>query len=57
MVVRLRGKVVVHEEQITHLLGVGLPVQPGEARVVQPAQPCGVFLWQGDRLTRVVGHG
>ena len=36
---------------ITHLLGVGLPVQPGEARVVQPAQPCGVFFWQGDRLT------
>ena len=56
VVVHLRGKVVVHEEQIAHLLGVGLPVQPGEARIVQPAQPCGVF-WQSDRLAGAVGHG
>ena len=36
-VVQLRGKVVVHEEQVAHLLG--LPVQAREARLVQPAQP------------------
>ena len=56
VVVHLRGKVVVHEEQITHL-GVALPVQPGEARIVQPAQPCSIFFWQGDRLAAAVGHG
>ena len=53
----LRGKVVVHEEQVAHLLGVGLPVQAREARLVQPAQPrCFVFR-QGDRLAGAVGHG
>ena len=35
MVVQLRGEVVVHEEQVAHLLGVGLPVQAREARLVQ----------------------
>ena len=39
VVVQLRGEVVVHEEQVAHLLGVGLPVQAREARLVQPAQP------------------
>ena len=44
VVVQLRGKVVVHEEQVAHLLGVGLPAQAREARLVQPAQPrCVVF--------------
>ena len=54
MVVQLRGEVVVHEEQVAHLLGVGLPVQ---ARLVQPAQPRCVVFWQGDRHAGAVGHG
>ena len=56
VVMQLRGKVVVHEEQVAHLLE--LPVQPREARLVQPAQPSGVFFWQGDRhAAGAVGHG
>ena len=49
VVVQLRGEVVVHEEQVAHLLGVGLPVQAREARLVQPAQPRRVVFGQGDR--------
>ena len=57
VVVQLRGEVVVHEEQVAHLLGVGLPAQAREARLVQPAQPrCAVF-GQGDRHAGAVGHG
>ena len=43
-------------EQVAHLLGVGLPVQAREARLVQPAQPRAVF-GQGDRHAGAVGHG
>ena len=50
MVVQLRGEVVVHEEQVAHLLGVGL-------RLVQPAQPRCVVFGQGDRHAGAVGHG
>ena len=57
VVMQLRGEVVVHEEQVAHLLGVGLPVQAREARLVQPAQPRCVFFRQGDRLAGAVGHG
>ena len=48
---------VVHEEQVAHLLGVGLPVQARQARFVQPAQPSCVFFRQNDRLAGAVGHG
>ena len=47
------GEVVVHE----NLLGVGLPVQAREARLVQPAQSCCVFFRQGDRHAGAVAHG
>ena len=43
VVVHLRGKVVVHEEQVAYLLEVGLSLA--------------AFLWQGDRRTGAVGHG
>ena len=49
-------EVVVHEEQVAHLLAVGLPVQAREARLVQPAQPHRVVLGQGDRHAGAVGH-
>ena len=35
VVVQLRGEVVVHEEQVAHLLGVGLPVQAREVSCSQ----------------------
>ena len=54
VVMQLRGEVVVHEEQVAHLLGVGLPVQAREARLVQPAQPRCVVFRQGDRLAGAV---
>ena len=57
VVVQLRGEVVVHEEQVAHLLGVGLPVQAREARLAQPAQPRCVVFRQGDRHAGTVGHG
>ena len=53
VVVQLWGEVVVHEEQVAHLLGVGLPVQA--ARLVQPARR--VVFGQGDRHAGAVGHG
>ena len=37
MVVQLWGEVVVHKEQVAHLLGVGLPVQAREARLLSLA--------------------
>ena len=57
VVVQLRGEVVVHEEEVAHLLSVGLPVQAREARLVQPAQPRCVVFRQGDRHAGAVGHG
>ena len=57
MVMQLRGEVVVHKEQVAHLLGVGLGVQAQEARFVQPALPSCVFFRQGDRLAGAVAHG